>query len=209
MACRVLFCLEELWLGVLLMPSWSRERLAQENQDWPTWRTLVWKALFLCIKLLCKQIKVWKLVICLGIQYKSSALSNRVVTNWVLMLTLVLVLRGYDLPARFKWVYHLQPINILIKSSLLYNYVEFLDAMIQIAFHGCIQNSMPDLHVSKSGELHQRWVGLGACKADIHMSDRSGVCGRHFSTLNILLILASLKILKSERPCDELPKFTF
>lgn len=69
---------------------------------------------------------------------------------------------------------------------------------------------MPDLLVSKTGELHQRSLELGAFKANMLMSDSSGVCGRHFSTLNILLILvSSLKILKSERPCDELPKFTF
>lgn len=69
---------------------------------------------------------------------------------------------------------------------------------------------MPDLLVSESGELRQRSVELGAFKANILMSDSSGVCGRRFSMLNILLILvSSLKILKSERPCDELPKFTF
>lgn len=69
---------------------------------------------------------------------------------------------------------------------------------------------MPDLLVSKSGDLHQRLLELGAFKANILMSDSSGGCGRHFSTFDILLILvSSLKILKSERPCDELPKFTF
>lgn len=42
------------------------------------------------------------------------------------------------------------------------------------------------------------------------MFGSSGICDRHFSMLNVLLILvSSLKILSSERLCDELPKFTF
>lgn len=64
--------------------------------------------------------------------------------------------------------------------------------------------------MSKLGELCQRLVELGAFKANFLMFDGSGVCDRHFSMLNVLLVLvSSLKIFQSERLCDELPKFTF
>lgn len=64
--------------------------------------------------------------------------------------------------------------------------------------------------VSDFGELYQRLAEPGAFKANFFMFDSSGVCDRHLSMLNILLILvSSLKILQSERLCGELPKFTF
>lgn len=64
--------------------------------------------------------------------------------------------------------------------------------------------------VSNLGELCQRLVELGAFKANFLMFDISGACDRHFSMLNVFLILvSSLKIFQSEGLCDELPKFTF
>jgi len=76
---------------------------------------------------------------------------------------------------------------------------------------GCVHDSKPGLlPLQVLVELHQRWAECGPWKANIHVSDGSGVCGRHFPTLNILLIsISSLKSLKPERLCDELPKFTF